>query len=138
MVTYQLLLGALGLLCGIGVAAGVFALVASLGRCCRTSMEVTGRAPVYFVQLRIAKVKERLPYSCDSTCQDLPPGQRLQLPHQCHTTIPMRRAKLISDHLTDLLSFRCKQSYITFFFCLLYSGMHSHFLTFPFQAAGLN
>lgn len=31
MVTYQLLLGALGLLCGIGVAAGVFALVASLG-----------------------------------------------------------------------------------------------------------
>ncbi len=31
MVTYQLLFGALGLLCGIGVAAGVFALVASLG-----------------------------------------------------------------------------------------------------------
>lgn len=31
MVAYQLLLGALGLLCGIGVAAGVFALVASLG-----------------------------------------------------------------------------------------------------------
>ena len=30
MVTYQLLFGALGLLCGIGVAAGVFALVASL------------------------------------------------------------------------------------------------------------
>ena len=31
MVAYQLLFGALGLLCGIGVAAGVFALVASLG-----------------------------------------------------------------------------------------------------------
>ena len=31
MVGYQIVLGALGLLCGIGVAAGVFALVASLG-----------------------------------------------------------------------------------------------------------
>ena len=31
MAVYQFLLGALGLLCGIGVAAGVFALVASLG-----------------------------------------------------------------------------------------------------------
>ena len=47
MVTYQLLLGALGLLCGIGVAAGVFALVASLGMVPRMAGKTSVAAYVY-------------------------------------------------------------------------------------------